>query len=351
MIIVVGVKKVIKEKKISNTALITGSAGFVGYHLAKMFLSENWRVIGFDAMTNYYDVSLKEDRHKILKENSKFLAYKGFLQDIKLLNEICEDHKPNIVIHLAAQAGVRYSIDNPTSYVESNLIGTFNILELARKYKPKHLLMASTSSVYGSNIDYPLRENQKCDTPLSFYAATKKANESMAHSYSHLYEIPITMFRFFTVYGPWGRPDMALFKFTKNILSDKPIDVYNQGNMLRDFTYVSDLVKAVFLLIHKVPNQPNKRKEILKIDNISEVAPFRVVNIGNSNPVSLLDFIKELENILGKKAKKVFLSMQDGDIYKTHSSIDLLKALTGFEPKTNIREGISQFVDWYKSYY
>jgi len=302
-------------------------------------------------MTNYYDVNLKKDRHCILEKNPDFLAYKNSLQDLNILNQILERHKPNIIIHLAAQAGVRYSIENPISYVESNLIGTFNILEMARKYKPDHLLMASTSSVYGSNTDYPLHENQKCDTPLSFYAATKKSNEAMAHSYSHLYDIPITMFRFFTVYGPWGRPDMALFKFTKNILSDKPIDVYNKGNMLRDFTYIADLVKAIFLLTSKEPTKPNKRKKIIKIDNISAVAPFRIINIGNSNPIHLLDFIRELENILGKEAKKNFLGMHDGDIYKTHSNIDLIKDLTGFEPKTNIREGISHFVKWYKSYY
>ena len=302
-------------------------------------------------MTDYYDVNLKKARLKLLEKNSNYFNYIGFIQDQKLLDEIFINHKPNIIIHLAAQAGVRYSITNPVSYVESNLIGTFNILEIARKYKPYHLLMASTSSVYGSNKDYPLHENQKCDTPISFYAATKISNETMAHSYSHLYEIPITMFRFFTVYGPWGRPDMALFKFTRNILLDEPIDVYNRGNMLRDFTYVDDLVKAIFLLTSKEPSKVNERKEIIKNDSISSVAPFRVVNIGNSNPINLLDFIKELENVLGKDAKKNFLSMQNGDVEKTHSDINLLRALTGFEPKTNIHEGINQFVKWYKSYY
>ena len=252
---------------------------------------------------------------------------------------------------MAAQAGVRYSIENPMSYVKSNLLGTFQILEIARKYKPEHLLMASTSSVYGSNKNYPFHEDQKCNTPISFYAATKISNEAMAHSYSHLYEIPLTMFRFFTVYGPWGRPDMALFKFTKNILLGKAIDIYNNGNMLRDFTYVADLIKAIFLLISKKPEKANERKEIITNDSISEVAPFRVVNIGNSTPINLMDFINELENILGKRAKKNFLSMQDGDIQKTHSNINLLKALTGFEPKTNIHEGISQFVKWYKYYH
>ena len=307
--------------------------------------------MGLDALTDYYDVSLKKARQKLLCENASYYNYKGLVQDEKLLNKIFLIHKPNIIVHLAAQAGVRYSIENPLSYVESNLIGTFHLLEIAKKYKPNHLLMASTSSVYGSNKEYPLHENQNCDTPLSFYAATKKSNEAMAHSYSHLYDIPVTMFRFFTVYGPWGRPDMALFKFTKNILSYKPIEIYNKGNMIRDFTYIADLIKAIFLLSSKVPEKANKRLEIIKNDSISDVAPFRIVNIGNSRPINLLDFIKQLESIIGIEAKKVFLSMQDGDIHKTHSSIDLLKALTGFEPKTNIREGISHFVRWYKSYY
>ena len=334
-----------------RTAFITGSSGFIGFHLAMFFLSNDWEVIGLDALTDYYDVNLKKARQKILCQNTNFHNYEGLIQDVQLLNEIFLNHKPNIVVHLAAQAGVRYSIKNPMSYVESNLIGTFQILEIGRKYKLDHLLMASTSSVYGSNKDYPLHENQKCATPISFYAATKLSNEAMAHSYSHLYEIPITMFRFFTVYGPWGRPDMALFRFTRNILLNEPIDVYNRGNMLRDFTYVADLVKAIFLLTSKEPKKTNQRKDIIKNDNISAVAPFRVVNIGSSNPINLLDFIKELENVLGKEAKKNFLTMQDGDIEKTHSDTNLLRALTDFELKTNINEGISQFVKWYKSYY
>ena len=302
-------------------------------------------------MTDYYDVNLKKARQKLLCEYSNFHNYQGLVQDPKLLDDILSYHKPNIIIHLAAQAGVRYSIENPISYVESNLLGTFHLLEISRKYKSDHLLLASTSSVYGSNQEMPLNENQKCDTPMSFYAATKKSNEAMAHSYSHLYDIPITMFRFFTVYGPWGRPDMALFKFTKNILSDKPIDVYNKGNMIRDFTYVSDLVKAIFLLTSKIPLIPKKRKKTFKNDSISDVAPFRIVNIGSSQPINLIDYIKELEKVLGKEARKNFLSMQLGDIQKTHSNIDLLDNLTGFRPKTTIHEGISEFVKWYKSYY
>ena len=339
------------NNQINKVVFITGSSGFIGFHLARYFLSNNWQVVGLDALTNYYDTNLKKARQKLLCEDPKFFNYEGLIQDAKLLNKIYLNHKPNIVVHLAAQAGVRYSIENPSSYVESNLLGTFQILEMSRKHKPDHLLMASTSSVYGSNQEYPFHENQKINTPISFYAATKISNEAMAHSYSHLYEIPVTMFRFFTVYGPWGRPDMALFKFTKNILLGEPIDVYNKGNMLRDFTYVDDLVRAIFLLISKEPAKANERKEIIKGDSISAVAPFRVVNIGNSAPVNLLDFIKELENILGKEARKIFLRMQDGDVQKTHSNINLLKALTGFEPKTNIHYGVSQFVKWYKSYY
>ena len=302
-------------------------------------------------MTDYYDVNLKKGRLQLLLENPNFQSYNGLIQDTKLLDKICLRHKPQIIIHLAAQAGVRYSIENPISYVESNLIGTFHILEIAKKYKPEHLLMASTSSVYGSNKKMPMHENHKSDTPMSFYAATKKSNEVMAHSYSHLYNIPITMFRFFTVYGPWGRPDMALFKFTKSILSDRSIDIYNKGNMTRDFTYIDDLVKAILLLTKKIPQIANKRKEDIKNDSISDVAPFRIVNIGNSKPINLLDYIKELEKVLGKVARKNFLEMQDGDVYKTHGSIELLEALTEFRPKTTLHEGISEFVKWYKSYY
>ena len=225
------------------------------------------------------------------------------------------------------------------------------MLELARKYKPEHFLMASTSSVYGSNKDMPLHENQKSDTQMSFYAATKKSNEVMAHSYSHLYHVPITMFRFFTVYGPWGRPDMALFKFTRNMLSGQPIDVYNNGNMVRDFTYVSDLVNAIYLLTDKIPLLPRSRDKQIMQDSISDVAPFRVVNIGNSKPINLLDFIAELEKVLGFNAKKNYLGMQGSDIHKTHSDISLLENLIGAQPKTTVNEGIARFVEWYKSYY
>ena len=339
------------NNQIKKVVFITGSCGFIGFHLASFFLSKGSKVVGLDALTDYYDVNLKKARQNLLCANPNFINYEGLIQDAKLLNEIFVNYEPKIVVHLAAQAGVRYSIENPMSYVESNLIGTYHILEIARKYKPDHLLMASTSSVYGSNEETPFHETHNTSTPMSFYAATKKSNEVMAHSYSHLYEIPTTIFRFFTVYGPWGRPDMALFKFTRNILLGEPIDVYNKGNMLRDFTYIDDLVQAIFLLTSKEPKKVNQRKEIMKNDNISPVARYRVVNIGSSNPKKLIDFIKELENILGKKANKNYLSMQIGDVYKTHSNTELLENITGFKPKTTLHEGISKFVEWYKLYY
>ncbi len=302
-------------------------------------------------MTDYYDVNLKKARLKKLCENRSFINYQGLVEDFKLLDNIFYKHKPDIVVHLAAQAGVRYSVENPHSYVQSNLIGTFQILEITRKYKPKHLLMASTSSVYSGNYDMPLDEKKRTDTPISFYAATKKSNEIMAHSYSHLFNIPITIIRFFTVYGPWGRPDMALFKFTNNILSGKPIDIYNNGDMKRDFTYILDLIKAIDLLISKIPSKVKNENIILQNDSISKIAPFRIVNIGNSKPINLLDYITELEKILGIVSKKNFLDMQEGDIKETHSNVDLLRNLTGFSPKTSLREGITEFVKWYKSYY
>jgi UDP-glucuronate 4-epimerase len=319
--------------------------------LANNLLSNNWKVIGLDAFTQYYDINLKKDRHKILNKNKEFYTYTGFIQDKNLLEELYKEHNPNVIIHLAAQAGVRYSIDNPGSYVESNLVGTFNILELARKYRPDHFLMASTSSVYGNNKKIPFYENQKSDSPISFYAATKKSNEVMAHSYSHLFKIPTTMIRFFTVYGPWGRPDMALFKFTQNILSGTPIDIYNYGKMKRDFTNIEDLVKAISLLVNTIPLNPEKRQYKINYDSISDTAPYRIVNIGSSKPIKLMDYISELEKALGIVAQKHFLEMQDGDVINTSSNTELLHSLTGFRATKTIEQGILEFVDWYKSYY
>ena len=330
--------------------LISGTAGFIGFHLAKLLLREGFRVHGYDGMTEYYDVNLKKKRHSILSENSNFSSTEGMLEDFEKLDTISNEFQPEVIVHLAAQAGVRYSLENPRAYIDSNIIGTFNIMEIARKYEVKHLLMASTSSVYGANTKMPFTEIEKTDTQLTIYAATKKANENMAHSYSYLWKIPVTMFRFFFVYGPWGRPDMALFKFVDSILNDKPIDIYNQGDMYRDFTYVEDLVHGIRLLINKIPENSNE-KNISKIDSLSNVAPYRVVNIGNSDKIKLLDFVYAIEEILGKKAIRNYMPMQKGDVTATWADSSLLKDLTDYSPKTNFKDGISQFVQWYKEYY
>ena len=330
---------------------ITGTAGFIGFHLAQNLLDRGHDVIGFDGITDYYDVSLKQRRHQILKENSRFTAIEGMLEDFDVLEQVFDQHKPDVIIHLAAQAGVRYSIDNPRSYVDSNLIGSFNIMEMAKQFKVAHLLMASTSSVYGANTDMPFDENQQTKHQMSFYAATKKANEAVAHSYAHIFGIPTTMFRFFTVYGPWGRPDMALFKFTRAMLAGEPIDVYNHGKMQRDFTFVSDLVEGIVRLIDAVPPSPDSPQEPIEGDSLSPVAPWRVVNIGNGNTVELMDYIKALETALGIEAKKNMMDMQQGDVPATLASNDLLKTLTGFSPSTPVQDGVAAFVAWYKTHY
>jgi len=327
--------------------LVTGSAGFIGFHLSSLLLKQGHRVIGLDGMTDYYDVSLKERRHEILKENEGFSCHIGMLEDYDNLSKIFEKEAPEIVVHLAAQAGVRYSLENPRAYINSNLIGTFNVMECAREFSVKHLLMASTSSVYGANTSMPFKEDMQTDTPLTLYAATKKANESMAHSYSHLWKIPTTMFRFFTVYGPWGRPDMALFKFTKGIIEETPIDIYNHGDMYRDFTYVEDLVGAISLLVDAVPGDSPANEN----DNLSDVAPYRVVNIGNSKKIKLLDFIEEIENILGKKAIRNYIGMQKGDVPATWADASLLSSLTGYKPETDFKDGVNKFISWYLEIY
>ena len=330
---------------------ITGTAGFIGFHLAQNLLDRGHDVIGFDGVTDYYDVSLKQRRHQILIENPRFTAIEGMLEDFDVLEQAFNQHRPDVIIHLAAQAGVRYSIDNPRSYVDSNLIGSFNIMEMAKQFQVAHLLMASTSSVYGANTDMPFDENQPTKHQMSFYAATKKANEAMAHSYAHIYGIPTTMFRFFTVYGPWGRPDMALFKFTRAMLADEPIDVYNHGKMQRDFTFVTDLVEGIAGLIDAIPPAPDARQEPIKSDSLSPVAPWRTVNIGNGDTVELMDYIKALETALGIEAKKNMMEMQQGDVPSTLASNDLLKALTGFAPSTSVKDGVAAFVKWYKTHY
>lgn len=328
--------------------LITGTAGFIGFHLAKLLLSKGHTVFGFDGMTEYYDVNLKRQRHKILGQHDKFNYSIGMLENKPLLDQICNEFEPDILIHLAAQAGVRYSLENPRAYIDSNVVGTLNVIEAAHQSSVKHLLIASTSSVYGANHEMPFNENEKTDTQLTIYAATKKATESMSHAFSHLYEIPTTVFRFFTVYGPWGRPDMALFKFTKGILGNQPIDIYNNGEMHRDFTFVDDLVEAIRLLINEIPV---KGQPVGNNDSLSPVAAHRIVNIGNSHSVKLMDFVEEIEKQVGIKAIKNFMPMQMGDVPATWADASLLKNLTLYSPKTDFREGIQSFVSWYRDYY
>ncbi|PCI88906.1 MAG: UDP-glucuronate 5-epimerase [Hyphomicrobiales bacterium] len=334
-----------------RTILVTGSAGFIGYHLSKLLLKDGFKVIGYDGMSNYYDVKLKERRHQMLLQNQNFSCTIGQLEDFDKLNSLCDAEKPDIIVHLAAQAGVRYSLENPRAYIESNIIGTFNVMECAREFNVEHLLMASTSSVYGASEKMPYAETDKVDEPMTIYAATKKANEAMGHSYAHLWNLPTTMFRFFTVYGPWGRPDMALFKFTKGIIEGTPIDIYNHGEMYRDFTYVEDLVKGIRLLVDVAPVKPETISDIDQGDSLSSVAPFRVVNIGNSDKVRLLDFIEAIEAEVGKPAVRNYMDMQKGDVPATWANAELLKKLTGYQPQTNIREGVKQFVKWYLEYY
>ena len=330
---------------------ITGSAGFIGFHLTKLLLKEGFRVHGFDGMTDYYDVELKRHRHGILLQSTAFTATEALLEDEEILSQVTKEFQPDVIIHLAAQAGVRYSLQKPRIYLQSNLIGTFNVMEVARELEVKHLLMASTSSVYGANEEMPFMETDRTDTQLSIYAATKKANESMGHAYAHLWNLPTTMFRFFTVYGPLGRPDLALFKFVDAILDGRPIDIYNNGEMYRDFTYVDDLVRGIFLLINAIPERPVNLGDTIDGDSLSPVAPFRVVNIGNSDKVNLLNFIDAIENELGIKAKRNYMGMQKGDVQGTWANTDLLRRLTGYKPQTDYREGISKFISWFRDYY
>lgn len=331
--------------------LVTGSAGFIGFHLGQHLLDEGFAVIGYDGMTDYYDVSLKQRRHQMLLQNQHFTATEGMLEDADLLRELCLKERPDVIVHLAAQAGVRYSLENPRAYLQSNLVGTFNVMECARELGVEHLLMASTSSVYGANVEMPYSELNKADLPLTFYAATKKANEAMSHSYAHLWNLPTTMFRFFTVYGPWGRPDMALFKFTRGILDGTPIDVYNNGEMYRDFTHVTDLVRGIRLLLDAPPVRPEAPEDIPEWDSLSPVAPWRVVNIGNSDRVKLTDFVDAIEAECGLPAQRNYMPMQPGDVPATWADATLLRNLTGYAPHTDIREGVRSFVAWYREYH
>lgn len=329
--------------------LVTGTAGFIGFHLARRLIAQGHEVFGVDGMTTYYDVKLKEARHALLKRHNGFSEHVLMLEDKTALEQVVESARPDVIVHLAAQAGVRYSLENPRAYVDSNLIGTFNILELARAHRVGHLLLASTSSAYGANTEMPFGETQRCDHPLTFYAATKKATEEMSHAYSHLWDIPTTVFRFFTVYGPGGRPDMALFKFVKGILSGEPIDIYNNGQMERDFTYVDDLVEGIERLIHAVPAKGEPAKDV--VDSLSPVAPWRLVNIGRGAPVNLLEFVEAIEKQLGRKAVRNYMPMQAGDVPKTWADAELLVALTGYRPSTTVEDGVRAFCDWYLEHY
>ncbi len=324
---------------------VTGTAGFIGFSLAKRLLDDGHDVIGVDGFTSYYDINLKEHRHAQLAARNGYQGHRVMLEDAAGLSEAWGDGPIDVVVHLAAQAGVRYSLENPQAYIDANLIGTFNIMDLCRRQGVRHLLIASTSSVYGNRPDGEFFETDSTDRPLTLYAATKKSTEVMAHCYSHLWSIPTTAFRFFTVYGPWGRPDMAPYKFVHNISTGVPIDIYNHGHMERDFTYIGDLVEAVARLADCIPGT-----HAVRGDSLSPDAPFRVVNIGNGEPVNLLYFIETIEKALGRKAIRNYLPMQQGDVPRTFANTDLLHALTGFRPKTGVEQGVANLVQWYRAY-
>ncbi len=328
-----------KELDPSKTYLITGGAGFIGFHLSKSLLEKGARVIGFDNMNDYYDVSLKEDRLAKLYYYDKYTFVKGDLADNADVFRVFQEYRPDIVVNLGAQAGVRYSIDNPSAYMESNMMGFFHILEGCRYFPVEHLVYASSSSVYGGNEKVPFSTEDKVDEPVSLYAATKKSNELMAHAYSKLFAIPATGLRFFTVYGPFGRPDMAYFKFTKKILAGEPIQVYNRGDMMRDFTYIDDIVRGVENILCNPPEKNEKG------------AFYKLYNIGNNKPVKLMDYIETLERCLGMEAKKEYLPMQPGDVYQTYADVTDLMRDYDFKPETSIEEGLQKFVDWYREYY
>jgi len=330
--------------------LVTGTAGFIGSHIAQRLLGQGHEVTGIDGFTPYYDLSLKEARQAQLEQHNGFHSHRLMLEDMASLRAAFGDGF-DYVFHFAAQAGVRYSIENPRAYLDANLAGTFNLLELMREKPPRHALMASTSSVYGANRSIPFRETDRADHPLTLYAATKKANEEMAHSYAHLFKIPITMLRFFTVYGPWGRPDMALYKFVSAIFEDRPIDLYNHGDMRRDFTFIDDLAEAIVRLADVPPPEPDPAREIDEGDSLSPVAAWRVVNIGAGSPVKLPDFVTAIEDAIGRKAKLNLMPMQPGDVPATYANADLLEKLTGYRPATPLNIGVPAFVSWYRDYY
>jgi UDP-glucuronate 4-epimerase len=328
--------------------LVTGTAGFIGFHLARRLLDDGHVVVGYDALTDYYDRRLKEERHALLARSNRFTPIVARLEEAERLDEAADLARPDVIVHLAGQAGVRYSIENPRAYVDANLIGSFNLLETAKRVRPRHLLLASTSSVYGANRAMPFAETDRADWPMTLYAASKKAMEAMSHSHAHLFDLPTTCFRFFTVYGPWGRPDMALFKFVSAIEKGEPIDVYGMGEMRRDFTYVDDLVEAIVRLVDPPPAVGRPVTGAGVVDSLSPVAPWRVVNIAGGNPVGLGDFIAAIEAALGRTAVKRFLPMQPGDVPETAADPRLLEALTGYRPSTPIEVGTRAFVDWYR---
>jgi UDP-glucuronate 4-epimerase len=331
--------------------LVTGAAGFIGFHVASRMLVDGHDVLGYDGVTPYYDVTLKRRRLERLLDSDGFSFSEAMLEDKLALESAATEFEPDVIIHLAAQPGVRYSLEAPEAYVSANLVGTFNLLEIAKQVKPRHLLIASTSSVYGANETTPFRETERTDFPISLYAATKKACEAMTHSYAHLWKVPTTCFRFFTVYGPWGRPDMALFKFVSAILDGEAIDVYGEGQMQRDCTHVDDLVEGVVRLIDTVPREGSPVEDESVTDSLSPVAPWRVVNIAGGKPVGLLDFIEAIEAATGKKARKNLLPMQKGDVTTTFADPSLLKALTGFVPSTPVSKCAQDFIEWYLSEY
>lgn len=325
---------------------ITGTAGFIGFHLARRLLADGHEVTGFDGMTPYYNVKLKQMRHAALAQYPAFTPVIAMLEDRSAVEEAMATAKPDVVIHLAAQAGVRYSLENPQSYLTSNVTGSYNIIELAERHKVKHLMLASTSSIYGANPTVPFRETDRADEPLTIYAATKKSMELMAHAHAHLYKTPTTAFRFFTVYGPWGRPDMALFKFVDLMLNDQPIEIYGEGKMSRDFTYIDDLVEAIVRISHVIPDESNRVADD-KIETLSRQAPFRLVNIGGGQPENLMDFVALVEKALCQPAIRHMLPMQKGDVPRTYAAPDLLQALTGYTPTTKLEDGVKAFVEWY----
>ena len=347
------------------TILVTGSAGFIGFHLCKKLLNLGLPVIGIDNFNNYYDPNLKREREYLLKKissdlNIPFSMVDGDIKDASTLKKIFNgelpknknflNKKPKIVVNLAAQAGVRYSLQNPSAYIDSNIVGFHNIIDLSKQFEIEHFIYASSSSVYGGNTSLPFKENMNVDHPVSLYGATKKANELIAHSYSHLYNLPTTGLRFFTVYGPYGRPDMALFLFTKSIIEDTEINIFNNGKMMRDFTYIDDLIESIVRIINKPPKENNEFDK-KNPDPSKSWAPYRIFNIGNSQPINLLEYIMEIEDNIGKKAKKIYLPMQPGDVESTSSDISLLNEWINFKPNTSIKEGINKFIKWYKNYY